>query len=116
MHENPGDLRTVCTRKWSSPAREGKLPQDWHERNGGVGLCHSTDERAEQRRAAERKLDCGGWGGKGAHQGKHQSDPHEHDTGRNERRVTGAGGCAPSSIKKLGIIVAQVVFHKSEGI
>ena len=45
-----GDLRTDCPRKRSSPAREGRKPYDWRERNGGVGLCRSTCEPAEQRR------------------------------------------------------------------
>ncbi len=96
----PGDLRTDCLRKRSSPAREGRKPYDWRERNGGVGLCRSTSEPAEQRRTDERWFECGGWGGKGTDRGEHQSDPHEPDTGREETRVPGAGGCAPSSESK----------------
>ena len=52
---------TTCTRTGRSPARLGRViktgprshePNGGHERTGEVGLCRSTSEPAEQRRAA----------------------------------------------------------------
>ena len=51
MHEN----REISCTSWSSrprPVREGHKPHGGHERTGEVGLCRSTSEPAEQRRAA----------------------------------------------------------------
>ncbi len=72
-------------------------PYDRREQIGGVGLRRNTDEPTEQRKVDERRLECGGWGGKGADQGEHRSGPHEPDTGRGKTRVTGTGRCATSS-------------------
>ena len=47
----PGDLLHVLVNR-PRPVREGHKPHGGHERIGEVGLCRSTSEPAEQRRAA----------------------------------------------------------------
>jgi hypothetical protein len=47
----PGDLLHALVAR-SRPVREGHKPNGGHERTGEVGLCRSTREPAEQRRAA----------------------------------------------------------------
>src|SRR6266404_5009044 len=47
----PGDLLHVLVNR-PRPVREGHKPHGGHERTGEVGLCRSTREPAEQRRAA----------------------------------------------------------------
>src|ERR1700681_3827997 len=79
----------------SRPVREGHKPNCGHERAGEVGLCRSTGEPAEQRRAAFG----GGRGGKGADQGEHRSISHAADTER-EMHVPGIARCAASSKSK----------------
>jgi len=56
----PGDLLHVLVNR-SRPVREGHKPHGGHERTGEVGLCRSTSEPAEQRRAVAFG---GGRGGK----------------------------------------------------
>ena len=91
MHEN----REISCTPWSDrsrPVREGHKPNGGHARAGEVGLCRSTCEPAEQRRATFG----GGWGGKGADEGEHRSITHAPDTER-ETHVPGIGRCAKSS-------------------
>ena len=97
----PADLRTVCSREGSRPAREGELPHDWRERGGGVGPRRSTNEPTEQGRGIDPA--CGGWGGKGADQGEHRAGPHAPDIGRGKARVPGTGWCAPSRRHAPGV-------------
>jgi hypothetical protein len=84
-------------RNWSRSVtiKQGHKPHGGHARAGEVGLCRSTCEAAEQRRATF----CGGCGGKGTDEGKHRSVAHAPDTER-EAHVPGAGRCAKSSKRK----------------
>src|SRR6266849_4799750 len=88
----PGDLLYVLVKR-SRPVREGHKPHGGHERTGEVGLCRSTREPAEQRRAAAFG---GGRGGKGTDCGEHRSITHASDTER-EAHVPGIARCAASS-------------------
>src|SRR5215467_5262500 len=90
----PGDLLYVLVER-SRPVRKGPKPNGGRERAGEVGLCRSTCEPAEQRRATFG----GGGGGKGADRGEHRTVTHIPDTER-EAHVTGAGRCAANSIAK----------------
>src|SRR5665811_594784 len=91
MHENPRELLHVLA-STARPVRKGHKPNGGRERSGAVGLCRSTDEPAEQRRATF----SGGWGGKGADRGEHRSITHAPDTER-EAHVPGVERCAASS-------------------
>src|SRR6266446_8862340 len=75
------------------PVREGHKPNCGHERTGEVGLCRSTSEPAEQRRAAAFG---GGRGGKGTDCGEHRSITRASDTERGAH-VPGIARCAASS-------------------
>src|SRR6266404_5764124 len=88
----PGDLLHVLVNR-PRPVREGHKPHGGHERTGEVGLCRSTGEPAEQRRAAAFG---GGRGGKGTDWGEHRSITHASDTER-EAHVPGIARCAASS-------------------
>jgi hypothetical protein len=88
----PGDLLHVLANR-PRPVREGHEPNGGHERTGEVGLCRSTSEPAEQRRAAAFG---GGWGGKGTDCGEHRSITHASDTER-VAHVPGMARCAASS-------------------
>src|ERR1700692_4010237 len=96
--------QTTCTRTGdlphalvsrARPVCEGHKPNCGHERTGEVGLCRSTSEPAEQRRATFR----GGRGGKGTDRGEHCSITHATDTER-ETHVPGIAWCAASSKRK----------------
>src|SRR6202140_5754952 len=90
----PGDLLHVLVSR-SRPVREGHKPNGGRERTGEVGLCRSTREPAEQRKATFH----GGRGGKVTDSGEHRSIPHAPDTER-ETRVPGIARCATSSKRK----------------
>src|SRR5215471_18233747 len=87
----PGDLLHVLVKR-SRPVREGHKPNGGRERTGEVGLCRSTHEPVEQRRATF----CGGWGGKGTDSGEHRSISHAPDT-EWETHVPGTARCATGS-------------------
>jgi hypothetical protein len=90
----PGDLLDVLASR-ARPVRKGHKPNGGGERSGEVGLCRSTGEPVEQRRATF----YGGWGGKGADSGEHRSIPHAPDTER-ETYVPGLARCAASRNRK----------------
>src|SRR5271157_2047675 len=90
----PGDLPHALVSR-ARPVREGHKPNCGHERTGEVGLCRSTSEPAEQRRATFR----GGRGGKGTDRGEHRSITHAPDT-EWETHVPGIARCATSSKRK----------------
>jgi hypothetical protein len=46
------------------------MPHDPRVRSRGVGVCHSTDEVAEQCARPQKDKRCGGDGGKGGRQGE----------------------------------------------
>jgi hypothetical protein len=95
MHEN----REISCTSWPADqerVREGHKPSGGRERAGEVGLCRTTSEPAEQRRAAAFR---GGRGGKGTDSGEHRSITHAPDTER-ETHVPGIARCATSSKRK----------------
>src|SRR5260370_41413899 len=96
LDREPGDLQHALV-NGSRPVREGHEPHGGHARAGEVGLCRSTCEAAEQRRATF----CGGCGGKGTDGGEHRSVTHAPDTER-EAHVPGTERCAKSSKGKQG--------------
>jgi hypothetical protein len=99
LDREPGDLQYALV-AGSRPVREGHKPNGGHERAGEVGLCRTTYEPAEQRRATF----CGGRGGKGTDQGEHRSIAHVPDPER-ETHVPGIARCAASSKgKKAGTV------------
>ena len=108
----PGDLRTVCTRKRSRPAREGRKPYDWHERDGGVGLRRSTDEPAEQRRVA-RKRSLNAEAGEGRAQTKENiSQTHTNPTQGGKKGVSqGLAGVRQAARERKGERFTALLHH-----
>src|SRR5712692_5245462 len=102
----PGDLLYILVNR-SRPVREGHKPKGGHERAGEVGLCRSTREPAEQRKATFR----GDRGGKGTDSGEHRSITHAPDT-EWETHVPGTARCAVSSKRKEGASASPVLPHQ----
>jgi hypothetical protein len=106
----PGDLLHVLVNR-SRPVREGHKPSGGRARAGEVGLCRTTSEPAEQRRATFG----GGWGGRAQTQ-ENTVQSHMRPTQSGKRMSQGLRGVRQAARERKQERFTALLHHLSVGL